>query len=150
MVLQTCKCSDSFMFLLQAQDPDPSVSSPSPNPVPRTDTAVQVFWTVPTKSKQQAIQKTPRFPRVLLWTTSSSPATKLERIELSRAGSAVLPPSVRSSLTGSLFSKPSGCVCSSWISQVVFSVHPHWESFPVPQRNRTKKGTAVARSLLQN
>lgn len=107
MVLQTCRSSDSFVFLLQAQDPDPLVSPPSPKPLPRKGSSILKSVT---ESRQQAIKKMPQIPKGSLATSLLNLRPNLKELQLSRAVSIVLQPSAWSSLTGSLFSKPSGGV----------------------------------------
>lgn len=75
---------------------------------------------------------------------SSSLPTKLERTEITVSTVLGLP------IEDPCPADWAAVFCSSWVSQVVFSVQPCWESFPMPQPKRIKKDTAVARSLLQN
>lgn len=124
------KCCLWILWFLHVSAASPGPDQWVPLAQPRTGAAVQAFWTVSTKSRQQAIQKTSQIPKSPFVNHSLlHPWPNLKELQLSRAVSAVHQPSVRSCLTGSLFSKPSGCFAPAEFPRWSFQCIPTERAF---------------------
>lgn len=93
------KCCLWTLWFLHVSAASPGPDQWVPLAQPRTGAAVQAFWTVSTKSRQQAIQKTSQIPKSPFVSHSLlHPWPNLKELQLSRAVSAVQQPSVSPAL----------------------------------------------------